>query len=349
MLRKRKISYGTEKNVCAKERLSRQMGRPRLDSMKLKVVSLNRDAKLPLCIRWHAKTYRKKAHRISTLRGKNDARAERLRQMAQRRGRISVAQRRIKRRLQKLRKLALKEATADTKRVYLTLWQAPLKKHGGRISVRWRTKGFAVLQFDKSEPALDITNSIVILTVRLRMKRGFVAALFESPTCASWSIASATPRLRSCAQPWGLPNLPAKAQNKVAVGNQEGWIALGFLKHSDECNVPAALEHPASSYLLKTDQFFHIVKTCHAELADFNPCCFGAKWWKPTTLVSIGKNQTNQWVCWFGKQCQRKRGICDFTGLPHVKLTGNGGAMASIYPFPMSDRIADQLAAQAAM
>ena len=115
MLRKRKISYGTEKNVRAKERLSRQMGRPRLDSMKLKVVSLNLDAKLPLCIRWHAKTYGKKAHRISTLRGKNDARAERLRQMAQRRGRISVAQRRIKRRLQGLRKLALKEATVDTK------------------------------------------------------------------------------------------------------------------------------------------------------------------------------------------------------------------------------------------
>ena len=38
--------------------------------MKLKVVSLNRDAKLPLCIRWHAKTYGKKAHITSTLRGK---------------------------------------------------------------------------------------------------------------------------------------------------------------------------------------------------------------------------------------------------------------------------------------
>ena len=121
------------------------------------------------------------------------------------------------------------------------------------------------------------------------MKRGFVAALFESPTCASWSIASKRPCLRSCAWPQGLPNLQSKAQNKVAVGNQEGWIALGFLKNSYECNVPAALEHLSSSYLLKTDDFFHIVKTCHAKLADFHPCCFGAKWWKPTTLVSVGK------------------------------------------------------------
>ena len=128
MLRKRKICYGSEKNVSTKERLSGQRGRPRLNSMRLPVVSLNRDAKLPLCIRWHAKTYRKKAHRISTLRGSNDARTERLRQMAQRRGPISVVQRRIKCRLQELRKLALKEATVDTKRVYLTLWQAPLKK-----------------------------------------------------------------------------------------------------------------------------------------------------------------------------------------------------------------------------
>ena len=45
----------------------------------------------------------------------------------------------------------------------------------------------------------------------------------------------------------------------------------------------------------------------------------------------------------------RKHCICDFTGLPHVKLIGNVGATASIYPFPMSDRIADELAAQAAM
>ena len=121
MLRKRKMSYGREKNVCTKERLSEKRGRPRLNSMKLPVVSLNRDAKLPLCIRWHAKTYRKKAHRTSTLRSSNDARTERFRQMAQRRGTISVVQRRIKRRLQELRKLALKEATVDTKRVYLIL------------------------------------------------------------------------------------------------------------------------------------------------------------------------------------------------------------------------------------
>ena len=144
MLRKRKICYGSEKNVCTKERLLGQRGRPRLNSMKLPVVSLNRAAKLPLCIRWHAKKYRKKAHRTFTLRGSNDARAERVRQMAQRRGPISVVQRRIKRCLQELRKLALKEATVDTTRVYLTLWQAPLKTHGGRISVEQRFRSITI-------------------------------------------------------------------------------------------------------------------------------------------------------------------------------------------------------------
>ena len=128
MLRKRNICYGREKNVCTKERLSGQRGRPRLNSMKLPVVSLNRDAKLPLCIRWHAKTYRKKAHRTSTLRGSNDARAERVRQMAQRRGPISVVQRRIKRRLQELRKLALKEAIVDTKTSVLDIVASSTKK-----------------------------------------------------------------------------------------------------------------------------------------------------------------------------------------------------------------------------
>ena len=59
----------------------------------------------------------------------NDARTERVRQMARRRGPISVVQRRIKRRLQELRKLALKEAIVDTKRVYLSLRQSPPNKH----------------------------------------------------------------------------------------------------------------------------------------------------------------------------------------------------------------------------
>ena len=330
-------------------RLSGRTGRPRLSSMKLPSVSLNHDAKLPVCIRWYAKTHLKRAHVESTLRGSNDARSERERQTAQRRAPISAVQRSIKRRLLKLRKLALKDAVVDKKRLYLALWQATPNKHGGRIGSRWRTKGLAVLQFDKSEPALNITNSIVISTLRLWMQRGLVAALFESPTCASWSIASKRPSLRSCTQPWGLPNLPSKAQNKIEVGNQEGRIALGFLRHCHKFNVPAALEHPASSYLLKTDEFFHIVKTCNTKLADFHQCCFGAKWWKPTTLVSIGKEPTNHWVCWFGKQCQRKHNKCDFSGMPHVSITGNVSAKTSIYPFAMSDKIADELAAQAAV
>ena len=71
--------------------------------------------------------YRKKTHTESILRSSNDARAECVRLMAQRRGPTSVSQRRIKRRLQELRKLALKEAIVDTKRVYLTLWQAAPK------------------------------------------------------------------------------------------------------------------------------------------------------------------------------------------------------------------------------
>ena len=125
MLRKRKVSYGRETKVRTAERLSGRMGRPRLNSMKLPIVALSRDAKLPLCIRWYANTYRKNTRTESILRSSNDARAERVRQMAHCRGPISVVQPRIKRRLQELRKLALKEEIVDTKRVYLTLWQAP--------------------------------------------------------------------------------------------------------------------------------------------------------------------------------------------------------------------------------
>lgn len=349
MPRKRKLCNHCGKHDARNERSSGRVGRPQLNSIRLSLDSWSGDAKLPICIRWYAKTFRSYMQTTSTLRGSNDARTERVRQMAQRRGRVSASQRRIKRRLEQLRKLALKEASVDTKRVYLTLWQATAAKNGGKTGARWKKKGFAVLQFDNSEAALDITNSIVISTLRVWMKRGFVAALFESPTCASWSIASKQPCLRSCAHPWGLPNLPSKAQNKVLLGNQEGWIALGFLKHSYECNVPAALEHPATSYLLKTKEFFDIVKTCHAKLADFHQCCFGAAWWKPTTLVSVGKTPANQWVYRFGKQCRRKHNVCDFTGLPHVNLIGAIAKTASIYPLPMANQIADELAAQAAM
>ena len=69
----------------------------------------------------------------------------------------------------------------------------------------------------------------------------------------------------------------------------------------------------------------------------------------PPHLFQLAKIKRMNGFVGLANNVSEKRGICDFTGLPHVKLTCNGGAMASIYPFPMSDRIADQLAAQAAM
>ncbi len=237
----------------------------------------------------------------------------------------------------------------DTQRVYVTLWTAPHDEQGGKVGARWKARGLAVLQFDKSEPALDIMNPIVISTLRSWMARGLVAALFESPMCTSWSVASCRPNLRSNACPWGLSDLTRKCQAKVDLGNQEGRIALGFLEHSYQCDVPAALEHPGGSYLLKTDEFSNMQQTCDAALGKFNQCCFGAKWWNPTALVSVGSGAGNQWVCSLGKQCSRQDGVCDFTGLPHVKAKGRLCELSSIYPPSMSRKIADRLAAQAVM
>ena len=122
MPRKRKLCNHCGKNDARHERSSGRVGRPQLNSIRLSLDSWSGDAKLPICIRWYAKTFRSYMQTTSTLRGSNDARTERGRQMAQRRGRVSASQRRIKRRLEQLRKLALKEASVDTKRVYLTLW-----------------------------------------------------------------------------------------------------------------------------------------------------------------------------------------------------------------------------------
>ena len=160
---------------------------------------------------------------------------------------MSAAQRRTQLRLQKLRRIALAEAAVDTKRLYVALWTASKKKQGGKVGARWKAKGLVVLQFDKSETALDIMEPIVIKTLRSRLARNCIAALFESPTCTSRSVANTTPRLRSNAWPWGLPGLTPECQAKVALGNQEGRIAIGFLKHNYHYNVPAALEYPGGS------------------------------------------------------------------------------------------------------
>ena len=96
---------------------------------------------------------------------------------------MSAAQRRTQLRLQKLRRSALAEATVDTQRLYVALWSASEKNQGGKIGARWKAKGLAVLQFDKSETALDIMEPIVIKTLRSRLAHSWIAALFESPTC----------------------------------------------------------------------------------------------------------------------------------------------------------------------
>ena len=64
------------------------------------------------------------------LRGSNDARAEHRRQIGAARGHMSAAQRRTQLRLQKLRRVALAEATVDTQGLYVALWSALEKKAG---------------------------------------------------------------------------------------------------------------------------------------------------------------------------------------------------------------------------
>ena len=162
--------------------------------------------------------------------------------------------------------------------------------------------------------------------------------------CTSWSLArrndgGPAPLRDDGDGLFGLPGLSAADQRRVDNGNLMLNISAIICKTCVECNVAVSLENPASSRLWLTNEIATLQKS-GAVFQNTTFCAFGTPWQKATSFLTFNCPSFKFKLC-NGPFCK-----CDFSGRPHVALSGKNKAgqwktrVAQPYPVHLCHTIA---------
>ena len=191
----------------------------------------------------------------------------------------------------------------------------------GKVAKRWKRMGLASISFEITQgDHFDLNNFIVQHVVNSWIEEGIVGSVWLGTPCSTWSQGlNRWPkcRLRDARHLWGLPNLNPEKLSKLANGNRQARFTYQIIQRCLRLHIPVALENPSRSFLLQTRQFKILAK--HKECIENNltMCAYGARWHKRTKVFTWFCS--SQSLC---RTCAGRRGICSFTGKPHITLIG---------------------------
>jgi len=131
---------------------------------------------------------------------------------------------------------------------------------------------------------------------------------------------------------FGLPNLNKADQARVVLGNKQVRWVCKLIQAAIHHGTPFVLENPQTSRIWLVPCLADLIKKSTSDIV-FHHCAFGASWKKPTRLVGWNLHLEH-----LAKTCKSNDGVCCFSGLPHIILSGKGPscfktAKASAYPF----------------
>lgn len=124
--------------------------------------------------------------------------------------------------------------------------------------------------------------------------------------------------LRSAGQPLGLPDLNAADAQQLATGNMLASHSAAFAKAAYERQNPGGEENPHSSFLWKLPSRIAQLGSPNAVDCVADHCACGRAF--------RARTRCRMWHCRPAPQLAamrcKGRGICDFSGEPHLRLTG---------------------------
>ncbi len=140
--------------------------------------------------------------------------------------------------------------------------------------------------------------------------------------CVSFTTArDRNSQIRSTRCPWGLPDLPARLQSTVRLGNALAKASLRIFRACLSSGTAVVLENPATSRLFLLPAFKRMLKWNHVRYCIVDMCQFGTRWRKPTGLLTANvPGELLDHVCTYRCTC---RSTCSRTNLPHLVLSGN--------------------------
>eukprot|EP00438_Fugacium_kawagutii_P003575 Skav222552 [mRNA] locus=scaffold2837:288793:289230:- [translate_table: standard] len=84
-------------------------------------------------------------------------------------------------------------------------------------------------------------------------------------------------------------------------------------------HVPVTMENPFRSRIWLCPPFKALLRRKQVSFVDVDYCAFGTRWRKRTRFLFYGVNLQSLEHC---RCCNSKRGICAFSGKPHLQLMG---------------------------
>jgi len=179
------------------------------------------------------------------------------------------------------------------------------------------------------------------------IQSGMVRGGHLGTPCGSFSRArdrpGGPPQLRSDSCPLGLQGLRPADSKKVAIGNLLMRFTVRVLLLALQLGLAFTVENPQKSRLWLCPPFRRLLRRRFVQQQDVEFCAFGTQWKKSTRFVSTHLVVDNL----APYRCHgAKRGLCAFTGKPHLPLMGQNSTgvwltkIAEPYPWKLTHVVA---------
>ena len=231
---------------------------------------------------------------------------------------------------------ARKAAQIHKHQVFLELFSGSQK-----ISRCLRNLGFGVVSLDiASNPCEDVCHPAVLSTLKGWIANGAVLGVWLGCPCTTWSVAHASPVVRTRKYLLGVPNLCGKHLRAVQLGNATMIFSAIIIEQCIRAAIPCLLENPHSSKLFLAEPIaqLRVLSCCQEFVSDY--CQYGAQWKKRTRVCG--------WHCLSEApvlKCAGAHGLCSRSGCKHLRLCGHSPqgrswtAVAQAYPPQMGPAV----------
>eukprot|EP00438_Fugacium_kawagutii_P023337 Skav200217 [mRNA] locus=scaffold3745:15519:20956:- [translate_table: standard] len=155
------------------------------------------------------------------------------------------------------------------------------------------------------------------------IKSGMIRGVHLGTPCASFSRARdrrpGPPPLRSDTQPLGFSDLGYADLVKVREGNLWMRFSSQVFNLCMKLHIPVTMENPFRSRIWLCPPIKYLLRRKQCYNVDVDYCTFGTRWRKRTKFLYYGVDLQRLGI---HRCCNSKRGICAFSGKPHLQLMG---------------------------
>ena len=214
----------------------------------------------------------------------------------------------------------------------------------GGVARKLRLRGGLAREWDIAlDPETDLCAHRTRRRLKHEIRQGRCCGLMLAPPCGSWTTARdrAHP-IRSRACPLGLPDLDAKDQEKVEIGNRTANAAIDLAEVAHACRCVWVLEQPHTSKMWQHPRMLRLRRRSFVQEVVTDFCMWGKPWRKRTRFL-VGHADPAD-LDKLARRCHG-RGLCQRTGRPHVILTGSErGIRRTLLAMPYPEELCHVLA-----